>query len=285
MRASDEERKHLKSKAAKIERQSQKLSEDIAGLKREIEEAQKSSQLMDDELKANRERRIKSWAGNASFMRILYPLKARMDTVLDERSKIKAELEEAQRIQKKAESDLDSSEKYVEKCRNTLTAMEEEYVSAQTQIHALEKQDNDYRADKESLARQLKEEEEHLPFLQAEAASLSEKLEEQKKRLAEKTTQRKQHEKNIRDIESAENTTQTRLESNATQMKQTDEKIKTAAAKSAALTASMTEENTKLIQVMDQKQALDKQLADNKKHQTIIESEISIIAGIYAGKP
>jgi chromosome segregation ATPase len=281
LKSCDSERKHIKSKMVKAERQTQRLLAEIEGLKQKIVNAENELVVKDEELKSNHERKVKAWTGRLTVLRVLYPLKAEMDRILDEKSKIKAELDEAVKVQKIAESDLNSSEKYVGECRNKLSGLEEEYVGLQTKIHAVEKQNAEARINKESLKRQLKDEEEQIPLIEAEANTYSAKVSETKKQLADLDNNKKQHQKNIRGIEGNINRTQKKLGAVLEQIKQTEGNISAVTQRNEMLSNRIADRNTGIIRALDEKQAMEKQLTEHRKQQSVLESEIKIIAGIY----
>jgi len=284
IKASDAERKQLKIRGVKAERQGEKTHEELEELKRSINDAKAGLIRLDDELKSNRERRIKSWAGSMSLLRLLYPIKAQMDKILDEKSKIKAELDEAIRIQKKLESDLDSSEKYIQKCRQSLSLTEEDYVGLQMQSRTLEKQNNDLRAEKESLGRQLKDGEEHQPLLDAEAASHNEKIGQIQHQMKEKKEARKLHEKNIRTLDANIGKARKNADAKTIEIKKTEELLSTLTPRIQAASAAYGGENPKILKLLNDKQDMEKQLGGYKRRQAIIESEMKIISGIYDNK-
>jgi len=279
--ASDLERKRIKSTALKTERQSQKLTDEIKELTKKTEEAKATLIRLEQEMKFSRERKVKAWAGSVPLMRLIYPLKSHMDRILDEKSKLKAELGEAARLQKKTEGDLDSAEKYVEKCRNSLSSLEEDYVQAQSGIQNANKQNTQLRMDKDSVTRQLNDKQEHIPLIEAEEQVLSAKLEELKKRINDLNNTRKQHDKNIRQADSNANKAQKRLEAAREQVKQVEEKIRSYQQKIDSLEAKMAGENTRIIQTLDEKKQFERQMEEFKRQQAITESEIRIISGIY----
>jgi chromosome segregation ATPase len=282
--ASDAERKRLKSQLAKTDRTYNKVKSDIQTLEKKIEDARIKALQLDDEVKSNREHRIKAWAGSASALRILYPVKNIVDSFLDEKSRLKAELDAADRAQKKAEADLEAAEKFVERCRTAQTTIEEEYVRLQTENHALEKENNQLRAEKESLARRLKEDTERIPLMDAEAASQAARMTELKNQAAEKASLKKQHERGIRASEANITKIQKKLETASAQLKQAEEKVTASSKKAEAISAAISGENTKILRALDEKQTLEKQAAEYKRQETVIESEMRIIAGIYDAK-
>lgn len=285
LKASEAERKEIKSKIVKTERQTQKIIEEIEEYKACMEAKRRKDAQLTEELKANRERKVKAWAGNVSFLRILYPLKSGMDQLLNEKSKIKAELEEAERLQKEAELDFPAAEKYVIKCRAALSKLEEEYVNAQSQLHVLEKSNIQLKADKEATIVQGKEAQEHIPLTEAELSAMAAKMAEVKSRMQERTSAKRQYERNVRMLEASIRKLQRKIDAQAHEKDRMEEKLKTVRQKIQAHSATIADENTKLIKALDERQTMESQLAEYKNQKTIVDSEIDAVAGVYAEKP
>ena len=281
MNASNAERRQAKSKLLKTESQIQISQEGIEAIEKRIDEAKAAIVKAEEDLKATRERKIKSWAGGVPVMRVFYPVKAQIDRMLDEKSKLKANFDEALRMQRKAESDMDSAEKYVEKVRGSLSGLEEEYVEVSSRIHSVEKQNAELKSQKESIARQTKDDEEHIPLIEAEIASQILRLAEIKKHTQENAGNKRQHEKSMRGLEASMGRLSKKLDAALAVSSQTTEKMNAAARKKNTLSSGLGQENTKVLQVLDEKNALEKELEELKRQQTVIESEIKIIMGIY----
>jgi chromosome segregation ATPase len=281
MNAYDLDAKHIKSLIVKVERHKKMVHGEIEGLREEIEKAKSSLVAKDEEMKSNRERKVKAWAGTLSLMRLLYPLKSEMDRIFDEKTKIRAELDEAGRVQARVESQLDEAEQYVGKCRDDVSGLEEEYVGLQTKIHALEKQNSEARIIRESITRQLREQEECIPLIEAEFSSHSTGLQELKGQMAEFSKLKKHNRKNLRGIESNIGRVRRKLNALTGQINDTEERLGQLGERVGGLSDDMGGENTKIIQALDEKQALERQLTEYKRQQSIVESEINIIAGIY----
>ena len=95
---------------------------------------------------------------------------------------------------------------------------------------------------------------------------------------------KKQHEKNIRDIDASQAKAQKRVEDSDAQIRQIEEKLAATGRQSQQQNSAIADENTKIIKALDEKQAMDRQLSEYKKKQEIIEAEIKIITGIYDPK-
>jgi chromosome segregation ATPase len=227
---------------------------------------------------------VKSWVGDIPLLRVIYPLKARMDTMFDEKNRIKAELDEALRVEEKLESDKKDAERYTEKCRNHLSGMEEEYVKIQSKIHELEKQNSLTMSLRDSLARQLKEEQDHIPLIESELDAKNAKFEGLKAQMAERLNNKKQHEKNIRAIDANTVKNAKKQENIEAGMKKAQEMADALAKKTGELMVTLENQGNRILFALDEKMEMEKQVAEYKSKQSIIESEIKIIESIYLPK-
>jgi chromosome segregation ATPase len=137
------------------------------------------------------------------------------------------------------------------------------------------------KASKESLSRNLKAEQESIPFIEAEVSAVASKLASLKEQIAQKSETRKRHERSLREILTRLAKAKKAFESFQAQLRKTQDEVNQIVQKISENNQALAQESTKIMAIMNEKKENEKKLVEYKQRQTIIESEINVILKIY----
>ena len=273
--------KSLKSARLRAKRQVNKTLNDIGKKKAELLSLKSQKTKLKERADALRQRKARLWSSGIFIMGLLYPIKEMMEPILNEKTKLLAELDESKRLCEKAEADMQSAESSIENARAEVSEIEQEYVGLQAKTHEAENKNKELRLMIESHQRQLSDTKQEIPLFESRARELEQDISLNRERISRARARRREHQRMLRDAESRMEKENIKAKKIKKEIMECERQSRLADKKRDRVKERLDRQNTRLIRLLDEKNTVQKSLEEFKSQQSILESEIGVIAGIY----
>ncbi len=277
---SDEEKRILMSQMSALDKENETLREAAEELRQKSAYNQARLAEIDSKLKDVNEAKMASWAGG-SPLRVIYPLKVQMDRVLGEKSRLRGELDKASAHERRAKDEADSINAAAERITGEIASMAAEVEGLRAQVSSLSRQSMERKAEKQSLERQLAEDRDRMPAYTADSESGASRLRELQGQLAAKREAKAEHERKLKGLAAQAERAKARVAAADHAIKSTEEKIASNNKRIQHLSGLSSSKNTALIKLLNDKHKVEEEIAEYKKRQSVIESEMRVISEIY----
>jgi len=280
MSRSDEEKRILMSQMSALDKENEKLREAAEEIRQKSAYAKARLIEIDSKLKDVNDAKMASWAGG-SPLRMIYPLKAQMDRILGEKSRLRGELDKVAAQERRAKDEVDSIKAAAERISGEISSMTGEGDGLRAQISSLARQSMERKAEKQSLDRQLSEDRERMPAHTADSESGASRLRELQGLFGGKRDAKAEHERKLKGLAAQAERAKARVDAADLAIKATEEKISSNNKRIQHLSGLSSSKNTALIKLLNDKHKVEEEMAEYKKRQSVIESEMRVISGIY----